>query len=152
VLIQLPPTLAVDEQLLQGFLDGLPEGIRPALEFRHASWETEAVLSRLDAAGAAWVLADRPGLRVPMWVTGGWSYVRFHQGRRTSPAYTREKLRRWAERLARLPARDLFVYFNNDPGGAAARDADTLRGMLVALGADVANSYVSLSPGGESPG
>jgi uncharacterized protein YecE (DUF72 family) len=76
------------------------------------------------------VLADRPGARVPTVVTGGWSYVRFHQGRPGIADYPREKLRRWAGRIAAMPARETYVYFNNDPGGAAIRDAMTLTAML----------------------
>ena len=36
------------------------------------------------------------------------------------------RLRTWADRLAALPAEPVYVYFNNDPGGAAARDAERL--------------------------
>ena len=43
-----------------------------------------------------------------------------------------------AERLAGLPAREVFAYFNNDPGGAAVRDAETLMRLLEDLGAPVA--------------
>jgi uncharacterized protein YecE (DUF72 family) len=147
VLVQLPPTLAADEALLQGFLDAQPATMRAAFEFRHASWDTDAVRARLDRAGAAWVLADRPGARVPLHVTAGWSYVRFHQGRRSAAGYPRAKLRRWAQRLADLSVEELFVYFNNDPGGAAARDAEALTTMLRAHGARVrATVQASSSP------
>ncbi|MGZ4125427.1 MAG: DUF72 domain-containing protein [Actinomycetota bacterium] len=130
VLFQLPPRFAADPELLRGFLGVLPDGIRPAFEFRDRSWEREDVYELLDGAGAAFVLADRPGARVPDVVTGGWSYVRFHQGRPGIADYPREKLRRWARRIAGMPARETFVYFNNDPGGAAVRDAMTLTAML----------------------
>jgi uncharacterized protein YecE (DUF72 family) len=130
VLFQLPPRFAADPELLRGFLGVLPDGIRPALEFRDRSWERDDVYELLDGAGAAFVLADRPGARVPGVVTGGWSYVRFHQGRPGIADYPREKLRRWARRIAGMPARETFVYFNNDPGGAAVRDAMTLTAML----------------------
>jgi uncharacterized protein YecE (DUF72 family) len=137
VLIQLPPTLPADEALLTAFLDTLPGAMRPAFEFRHRSWDTDAIRDRLDRAGAAWVLADRPGARVPLWVTGGWSYVRFHQGRRSSAGYPRTKLRRWADRLAELPVDPVYGYFNNDPGGAAVLDARSLRSMLTDRGLQV---------------
>src|SRR4051794_34084574 len=75
LLFQLPPTLAADEERLATFLQLLPKGARSAFEFRHPSWETEATRSLLNAAGAALVLADRPGARVPPHVTGGWSYA-----------------------------------------------------------------------------
>lgn len=130
VLFQLPPRFGVDVELLRGFLGVLPAGMRPAFEFRDRSWERAEVYELLDAAGAAFVLADRPRARVPSVVTGGWSYVRFHEGRPAVADYPREKLRRWAARIAASGAQETFVYFNNDPGGAAVRDAMTLTAML----------------------
>jgi uncharacterized protein YecE (DUF72 family) len=114
--------------------------MRAAFEFRHGSRNTREVHALLDRAGAALVLADRPGVRIDPVVTGGWSYVRMHQGRPRDPGYTREKLRRWAARIAELPARDTFVYFNNDTGGAAVRDARTLTELLADAGAEVAGT------------
>ncbi|MEW6059061.1 MAG: DUF72 domain-containing protein [Actinomycetota bacterium] len=130
VLFQLPPRFPADPQRLRDFVAALPETMRAAFEFRDPSWVCEDVLAILDRAGAAFVLADRPGAHVPDVVTGGWSYVRFHQGREGDPGYTREKLRRWARRIAALPSRDVFVYFNNDAGAAAVRDALTLTELL----------------------
>jgi uncharacterized protein YecE (DUF72 family) len=140
VLVQLPPTSRADIEVLEQFLASMRGDARVAFEFRHDSWNTDDVRRRLRAAGAAWVLADRPGWVVPLHVTARWSYVRFHQGRRASAGYPRAKLRRWADRLASLPAAELFVYFNNDPGGAAVRDATTLTGLLSERGVDVATT------------
>jgi uncharacterized protein YecE (DUF72 family) len=84
----------------------------------------------LGEAGAALVLADRPGWRLPDRIVGDWAYVRFHQGRRMAAGYPRTKLRRWADRLAELDVRDGYVYFNNDGGGAAIRDAIAFRELL----------------------
>jgi len=140
VLVQLPPRFDVDAARLRAFLRAMPADMRAAFEFRDRSWDTGEVRGLLDQARAAWVLADRPGWHVPLHVTGGWSYVRFHQGRPRSPWYPREKLRRWADKLAGLAADDLFVYFNNDQEGAAASDARTLTAMLVARGVDVSRS------------
>jgi uncharacterized protein YecE (DUF72 family) len=130
VLFQLPPNFKADVDLLRGFLRLLPKSMRPAFEFRHPSWENEEAHRALDEAGCALVLADRPRARLPNVVTGGWSYIRFHQGSLVGPGYSRAKLRRWADRIADMPTRDTFVYFNNDTGGAAVRDAMTLRELL----------------------
>lgn len=130
ILFQLPPRFPADVGRLRSFLEWLPRGVRSAWEFRDPSWLADEILATLDDAGCAFVLADRPGFRGPMPVTGGWSYVRFHQGSRTGPDYRRDKLRRWAERIADLPAEDVWVYFNNDTGGAAIRDARFLRHAL----------------------
>jgi uncharacterized protein YecE (DUF72 family) len=138
VLFQLPPTFRADPGLLAEFLSFLPHEMRPAFEFRDDSWRHDDVLKLLDRAGAAWVLADRPGVRVPRIVTGGWSYIRFHQGRPGHPAYRRDKLRRWADSIAGLEADDAYVFFNNDALGAAPADASTLIDLLAKRGADVA--------------
>lgn len=130
VLFQLPPTFRADLDRLERLLDVLPGGMRSAFEFRHRSWDQPAVRDMLDRAGCALVLADTPGARVDPLVTGGWSYLRFHRGTREGYAYPRAKLRRWAQRIADLPAEETFVYFNNDPGGAAVRDAAILAAML----------------------
>jgi len=130
VLVQLPPTLRVDVPLLRDALAAFDGRVRLAVEFRHPSWRDDAVFALLDGFGVASVLADRPGVRDPSPVTGGWSYVRFHQGTRSGPRYRRDKLSRWASRLAELPAREVFIYFNNDQEAAAPRDARTLVGLL----------------------
>lgn len=130
VLFQLPPNFKADVDLLRGFLRLLPQTMRAAFEFRHPSWESDETRRALDEAGCALVLADRPGARVPTVVTGGWSYIRFHQGTLVSPGYRRSKLRRWADRIAAMPAGETFVYFNNDTGGAAVQDARTLTELL----------------------
>ncbi len=137
VLFQLPPNLPIDLERLKGVLDVLPKEMRAAFEFRHPTWEAQEVQRLLDAAGCALVLADRPGARVSSVVTGGWSYVRFHQGSATGPDYPREKLRRWAEKIAGLAARLVYLDVNNDPGGAAVRDARTLTELLSQRGFDV---------------
>jgi uncharacterized protein YecE (DUF72 family) len=138
VLFQFPPTLRADVPLLAEFLAGLPRGMRPAFEFRERSWWRPDVVEALDRAGAAWVLADRPGARVPDVLTGGWAYIRFHQGRLTHPGYARSKLRAWADRIAKLTAGEAFAFFNNDPLAAAPADALTLTQLLAERGLPVA--------------
>jgi uncharacterized protein YecE (DUF72 family) len=138
VLFQFPPNLRVDLSRLEDFLHILPHEIQAAFEFRDESWRTDDALGLLDRAGAACVLADRPGWRVPAIVTGGWAYIRFHQGQPRRPGYTREKLRRWAGRIAGLDARQTYVFFNNDQGAAAPADAATLIDLLEKRAAPVA--------------
>lgn len=148
VLFQLPPTFRSDVDRLESLLRVLPAEMRAAFEFRHRSWGTDKVRQALDAAGCALVLADRPGARVGATVTGGWSYVRFHQGTPTAPSYHRDKLRRWAEKIAGLDAREVYAYFNNDTGGAAIRDAETLTELLAARGVTVRGPGGSGGSGG----
>lgn len=130
ILFQLPPRFPANVRVLRAFLAFLPDGCQAAFEFRDASWNKEPVLEALDEAGAAWVIGDRPGVRVEPVVTGGWSYIRFHQGKRDAPGYSADKLRRWSEKLWSLPATDTWVFFNNDTGANAPRDAARLAHLL----------------------
>ncbi|WP_037860559.1 DUF72 domain-containing protein [Streptomyces sp. NRRL S-340] len=129
VLLQLPPTLRADPGLLDACLACFPPGTRVAVEPRHESWWTPPVRTVLELRGAALCWADVLGRPVtPLWVTAGWGYVRFHQGRaRQWPHYGRRSLESWADRVATAwPAgrdADVYAYFNNDPTGAAVRDA-----------------------------
>jgi uncharacterized protein YecE (DUF72 family) len=138
VLFQLPPTMKADVERLRETLDAVRGRVAAAFEFRHPTWLIDPVFELLDERGAALVLVDRAGERSEPRVTGGWSYVRFHQGTRLRAGYRRDTLRSWADRLASLPARDVYVYFNNDPGAAAPRDADRLIELLADRGATVA--------------
>jgi uncharacterized protein YecE (DUF72 family) len=140
VLFQFPPNFGLEAERLREFLALLPTEMRTAFEFRDDSWRTDEVLALLDGAGAAWVLADRPGWQVPLLTTGGWSYVRFHQGRAVHPGYTRRKLRTWADRIVELEAKEVFAFFNNDPLAAAPRDAETLTSLLQERGQEVASA------------
>ena len=76
----------------------------------------------------------------PLWRTADWGYLRFHEGRaKPWPHYGRSALRTWADRLrdtygARGTA---YVYFNNDPGGAAVTDASAFAGIARRRGLEV---------------
>jgi uncharacterized protein YecE (DUF72 family) len=131
VLLQLPPTMRRDAALLDAALAEVPVGTRIAVEPRHPSWWHDDVRRVLEARGAALVWADRGGRPVtPLWVTADWGYVRLHEGRaRPWPGYGRAALASWARRVGGYGDRDVYVYFNNDPGGAAVRDAAAMARM-----------------------
>jgi uncharacterized protein YecE (DUF72 family) len=123
VVMQLPPTLARDEQRLEHALAAFPHHVRVAVEFRHPSWFADAVCEILQRHGAALVWADRCGrLQNPEWITAGWMYLRLHGGRGTSGNYGARVIDTYADRIAGFD-RDAFVYFNNDITGNAVRNA-----------------------------
>jgi uncharacterized protein YecE (DUF72 family) len=123
ILLQLPPTLRADPARLDHCLSCFPGGVRVAVEFRHETWWTPGVREILGARGAALCWADRRGRPVsPLWDTAAWGYVRLHEGR-AGFSYGDTSLRTWAGRVREAGWRDAYVYFNNDPGGAAVRNA-----------------------------
>ncbi len=127
LLLQLPPTMRCDVERLDAALAAFPRRWRIAVEFRHTSWYTDEVAACLRHHDAALCLTDRRGRpQQPMWRTSTWGFVRLHEGRATPyPCYGDTSLRSWVTRIADLwrPDDDVFAFFNNDPGGCAARDA-----------------------------
>lgn len=123
VLLQLPPTLHADHERLADCLRRFPRHIRVAVEPRHASWWTDQTRRTLEHHGAALSWTDRLGQpQTPLWRTTDWLYLRLHEGpAQPWPHYDDETLQTWAEELG--TAEDAYVYFNNDPGGAAVRNA-----------------------------
>ena len=126
ILLQLLPSLERDDAAMDETLDAFPRGVRVAVEPRHASWFTDEVRDLLRRHSAALCLADRRGPVTPEWRTTDWAYLRLHEGAaRPRPCYAEDAIGTWVARLASAwpPPADRFVYFNNDPGGCAVRDA-----------------------------
>ncbi|MEU6810745.1 DUF72 domain-containing protein [Streptomyces sp. NPDC046831] len=146
VLLQLPPTLRADPELLDACLACFPAGTRVAVEPRHESWWTPQVRDILERRGAALCWADVLARPVtPLWRTTDWGYVRFHVGRaRVWPHYGRRSLETWVDRVAVTwpDDHDVYAYFNNDPLGAAVRDA-----VRFARAARTAGRTVTRTPG-----
>jgi uncharacterized protein YecE (DUF72 family) len=130
VLLQLPPTLRADLDALDETLAQFPSRVRVVVEPRHSTWFTDDCRDLLAKRGAALCWADRLGRPVaPLWVTADFGYLRLHEGRaRPWPRYGRTALKTWLRRLHAV--REGFVFFNNDPGGAAVVDADAMTALL----------------------
>jgi uncharacterized protein YecE (DUF72 family) len=144
VLLQLPPTLRSDPGLLNEALQCFPAHVRVGFEPRHESWFAASVRAMLEERGAALCLVDRRGRpQGPIWRTAPWGYVRFHEGRaQPLPSYGEAALRAWVERIRGLwnDDEDVFVYFNNDAGGCAVRDAAKLARVARTAGLSVSRT------------
>lgn len=132
VLVQLAPTMQADVDVLDALLKAFPKGVQVAVEPRHSSWWTDGVRATLEKRKAALCWSDRRGRPVtPLWRTAEWGYLRFHEGlAEPRPRYGEQALRSWLERLE--PLKRAFVFFNNDPGAAAIKDAGALQQMTEA--------------------
>ena len=135
ILLQLPPTMRAAPDLLAETLAAFG-GTRVAVEPRHDSWWSDETRSVLNEYRAATVWADRKSRQLnPLWQTGNWGYLRLHEGAATPwPSYGRQALQSWSRRLHEAAPSwdDGYVFFNNDPGGAAPRNAQFLAQQLSA--------------------
>jgi uncharacterized protein YecE (DUF72 family) len=135
LLVQLPPTLSRDDVRLEYFLAALPEWIRVAVEFRHDSWNAEQVFDILAGHGAAYCVMSGARLPCVLRATAGFVYVRMHgpdDDHLYGGSYSDRDLAWWTDRVHEW-ARDgcdVYVYFNNDGGGNAVRNALRLRELV----------------------
>jgi uncharacterized protein YecE (DUF72 family) len=137
ILFQLPPQWKLNLDRLDDFLAVLPEGKQYAMEFRDQSWCTQAVYGRLRDRNVAFCSHDWREMPWPTEITADLAYIRFHgSGQHYGGTYPDWALQNWADRIRSWQERlrHVFVYFNNDIGGHAIRNAETLRQMLGQVG------------------
>jgi uncharacterized protein YecE (DUF72 family) len=135
LLVQLPPGQARDDDRLAYFLRCLPPWIRVAAEFRHPSWHDDGVFALLERHQAAYCVMSGAHLPCVLRATAPFVYVRLHgpdTGHLYAGSYSDADLHWWATRIREWAGagKEVFAYFNNDGGGNAVRNAETLRAML----------------------
>ncbi len=137
LLVQLHPEQERDDARLEHFLDCMPDRIPVAMELRHSTWDDPDVYAILERHRAAYVVMSGAGLPCVPRATSDLVYVRMHgpdQKSMYAGSYPDDELRLWADRVAELhgQGRRVLVYFNNDLGGHAVRNARTLKEFLAA--------------------
>jgi len=135
ILFQLPPHWRVNADRLAGFLDLLPADFSYTMEFRDPSWHTESIFDLLTEHGVCFCLFEISGLDTPEVLTSDFVYVRLHGpgAEAYRGAYGEQALAGWAGRIRRWlrQGRGVWLFFDNDEAGYAARDARCLLGLLV---------------------
>ncbi|RPI56992.1 MAG: DUF72 domain-containing protein [Acidobacteria bacterium] len=130
VLYQLPRQMPRNIERLEAFLEVLPPRVKHAIEFRNPDWYDEEVMRLLRKHNVALCLHDMTPSVAPRLLTARFTYIRFHGASgRYDGAYPQGVLEDWADWLA-SNGHQAFVYFNNDIGGHAPRDARRLIELL----------------------
>jgi len=135
VLYQLPPRWARNNERLEAFFRILPANRLHAIEFRDPSWYDETTFALLNRYRVALCLHDMAGSASGRLQVGPFGYLRLHGPQRYSGGYADADLARWADWCvdSQQQGRSVFVYFNNDIGGHAPRDAARLRTFCESL-------------------
>jgi uncharacterized protein YecE (DUF72 family) len=132
VLWQLPANFHRSDERLASALEHLPPG-RHCFEFRHESWFVPVVYDILRDCNAALVIGDDPTRPFQTYEqTAGWTFIRFHRGRRgRNGNYSRTELEEWKRRIAAWRSEvEVYAYFNNDWEGYAVANARWLQRHL----------------------
>lgn len=134
ILFQLPPRWKLNIERLREFLEALPDEHRYAFEFRDESWLVPEVFQLLRKFNAAFCIHDFAEMRIPTEITADFTYIRFHgpTSAKYWGSYSKAELRKWANWIDswRTELSAAYVYFNNDPEGAAVRNALTLKELV----------------------
>lgn len=134
ILFQLPPSLKRDLQRLEEFLKVLPKKRECTFEFRHRSWMTEETYALLKRHNAAFCIYELAGFETPHEITADFAYVRLHgpSDKKYSGNYSRLELRLWAKEIEgwQKKLKNIYVYFDNDVGGFAPKNAQLLRELM----------------------
>jgi uncharacterized protein YecE (DUF72 family) len=122
ILVQTPPNLKADVELLRTFALCLPQAYRFAFEFRHASWFSDAVYEILRSRNAAICWADSEKMVAPRVSTADFAYYRFR-----SPDYGQEHLEQIAEELKTQSGQsEVFAFFKHEEKPESALNAVTV--------------------------
>ena len=144
VLFQLPPKWKADSGRFRDFLEVLPRNNSYAVEFRDDTWYTHEIFRLLQQHNVALCLHDWHSAPWAQELTADSSYIRFHgTSGRYAGNYPDHLLQEWARKIKNWAARltHIYVYFNNDVGGHAIRNAQALQAAVARL-ADVPSPRV----------
>lgn len=134
ILFQLPPGWQLNFDRLTEFLEVIPSEHRYVVEFRNESWLTKAVFDLLKQHNVAFCIQDFRGKQSPREITADFAYVRMHGPGELAYAgsYAEAALKNWARQTEswRKELKDVYVYFNNDIGGCAVKDAARLQRLV----------------------
>jgi uncharacterized protein YecE (DUF72 family) len=128
VLFQLPPNFKNDSLLLADFVNGFPNDMRAAFEFRHGSWFGDDVWEIFKSRNVALCLNETADFAAPKISTASYGYLRLRR-----EDYAEADIQRWAEFVREQSANwtDAFVYFKHEEAGAGPRLAKQMMEILL---------------------
>lgn len=133
VLFQLPPRWKSNAERLRDFIRVLPKSHRYSFELRDRTWLNEEIYDILRKQKVAFCPYELGGFESPIVMTADFTYIRLHgPGAKYQGDYSREKLREWAKRIGswRRELKAIYIYFDNDQAGYAAKNAAELKEMI----------------------
>jgi uncharacterized protein YecE (DUF72 family) len=141
VLVQMPAEFTRDDdtvRVLEAFLAAKSEGLRTAVEFRHASWHRAETWALLRRHGVAVAWTEWRELSRVTEVTADFLYLRWLGDRRDIERYDRvqidreDSFRAWEADLVKAigQVREIYGYFNNHWAGHSPASANEMKRRL----------------------
>jgi uncharacterized protein YecE (DUF72 family) len=137
---QFHPKFKINLERLENFCRHLKtmtpfKNYQQVFEFREASWFNKDVYKLLKKMNYCLCFADSPKSLREEVLTSNYLYIRFHHGAAANSNYTDRELKAWVKKIAayKKAVKTVYVYFNNDMGGFAPKNAATFRTMAKTL-------------------
>lgn len=115
VLVQLPPSLNKDTEVLKKWLSGMPE-YNYAFEFRHTSWMDDEVFQILTDFNSSFVFTQSSKWDSDIVRTNDQIYARFHGPQEFAMSkYSEDEIKKYAAIIKSAAQKNdrVFIYFNN---------------------------------------
>lgn len=131
ILFQMHPNYRYTDTHLDSMINSLDPSFTNVVEFRHASWWNEAVFKAFSESGIVFSGVSHPALPDDVVRNSAFFYYRFHGAEDLySSEYSTEHLLLFVKKVEQSDIRDAFVFFNNDLGAAAVRNAAELKRLI----------------------
>ena len=116
ILVQLPPYLRKDIDLLKNFLKLIPDG-QATFEFRHHSWFEEDVFESLRSKNCALNFSEMgDDSEIKLVSTADWGYLRLRR-----MDYDDKALKDWMQRVQAQDWQKVYVFFKHEDEGAGPK-------------------------------
>lgn len=131
VLFQLHPNYAYTEAHLDAMLNSLSPDFNNVVEFRHPSWWNEKVYQAFGDRSIVFSGISHPTLPSDVISNSKSLYYRFHGVESLySSEYSSSELVSFIKSVEEQDISDAYIFFNNDIGGAAIRNATELKKLI----------------------
>ena len=124
MLFQMPPNYLYSEERLERILQNLDPAFTNIIEFRHESCWRPDVYKLLALHNISFCGMSHPTLPADVIQNTPNLYYRMHGNQQLyASAYSRQELQDFKQNIEDTGAEQAFIYFNNDIGGSAIRNA-----------------------------
>lgn len=129
LLWQLPPNQHRDDEKLIQFCKTLDARRKNSIEFRHSSWFDPEVYNILKENSIGFCSISSPDFPEDLICTNKIGYLRFHgKGKNWYDyLYSEAELKEWYNKIKKAEVEQMYVYFNNDIGANAVKNARQLK-------------------------
>jgi uncharacterized protein YecE (DUF72 family) len=135
VLFQMPPQMTYKEEKLEQIIENMDLSLKNVLEFRHESWWNAEVYNKLSKYDITFCGMSHPQLPDNVIQNSKVLYYRFHGVPHLySSPYELSKLVAVANEIEENAAtKEAFIYFNNDIGGSAIKNAKEMEDYVLSF-------------------